>query len=171
MKETHLDLINYCLQGITDCIDMINLFQLLKMKHLCKSQRGRLKALMESLQHLNYIYVNRYAEVPRVSVSSQKTFVSATAEDVELSLDALNIWINWETKVQQLCSQILDKGYYTKSEQRVFKHMLYCSQVQLKLANCIKQKCFGSKVPIENINGVKQNIQPSIQKKIDVPQK
>ena len=112
MKETHLDLINYCLQGVTDCIDMINLFQLLKMKHLCKSQRERLSTLIESLQHLNYIYVNRYAEVPRVSVSSQKSFVGATAEDIELALDALNIWISWETKIQQLCQQILILGMF-----------------------------------------------------------
>ena len=171
MKETHLDLINYCLQGVTDCIDMINLFQLLKMKHLCKSQRERLSTLIESLQHLNYIYVNRYAEVPRVSVSSQKSFVGATAEDIELALDALNIWISWETKIQQLCQQILDKSYNVKSEQRVFKQILHKSQVYLKLANCIKQKCFGSNVPIKNTNGVKQNIQPNIQKKIDVVQK
>lgn len=139
MKETELEVLNHQLQGIMDCSDMMNLFCLLKLSHPYGQQRRRMNGLMAAFRQVNQLYINKYQEIPKVSTTFQRAFVTATPDNKELVAIVINSWINWETKGINLYTQLLEQT--TKApERRLWIRLLSMSKICLQTAKACKQK-------------------------------
>lgn len=138
MKETNLEIINHCLQGVMDSSDMMNLFCFFKMKRLYNQQRKRLNLLMKEFRYFSDMYIEKYNEIPKVS-SFQQVFSYATKLDDTLVREAINAWIDWETKQIELCCCLL-KHCDCINEKKMLKKCLYFSELFLKIAKHNKVK-------------------------------
>lgn len=168
MKETLLDLLNHYLQGVMNCSDAVNFFHILKMHKLCKQQYKRLKIIIDIYHKLSNVYMDKYMEVPKVSLSIQRANISATSVNNGLGLDVINSWIDWETENINLLKKYCAE-FNEQKECNLFKKITNISEMFLKNAKHIKQVCFKNQIHIRSISELKQNNLQS--RKVDTVQK